>query len=142
MGRITSAIREFFVEVRARRAGRQAMGPNAEFFQTARGIVGATGNSFSNAWDHLDTDGDRYARSMQKNPVLPPSLFVSDRDRTRQGQPTPVVERCLEDIGNPDAIPVVDWDIAKLEETAKLDKSALLDEPAMPDDTAERNEGS
>ena len=101
--------------MKARRAGHRAMGPNNEFFQTARGIVGATGNSFSKAWDHLDTDGDRYARSMKRDPVLPPSLFVSDRDRTRQGQPTPVVERCLEDIGNPDAMKVGDWDMAHID---------------------------
>lgn len=91
------------------------MGSNDEFFQTVRGVVGITGGTLSKGpWEHIANDNDRYSRSMKKDPVLPPSLFVSDRDRVRHGLPTPVVERCLEDVGNPEAMKVGDWDIADI----------------------------
>ena len=91
------------------------MGPNHDLFTTARGIVGATGNSFSNAWKYLESDSGQYKASMEREPVLPPSLFVSERDRTRHGEPIPLVERSIEDVRNPDAMPVSDWDISDLE---------------------------
>ena len=107
-------LREFWLEVRARSAGRKAMGNDKSMFRSARGIVGSTGNSFSNAWDYLERDGGAYLKSMESDPVLPPSLFVSDRDRVRLGEPTPIAERCIEDHGNADAMPVGDWDISEL----------------------------
>lgn len=107
-------LREFRAEVVARSRGRKAMGHDKSTFNAARGIVGATGASFSNAWDLLERDGDAYLRSMEKDPVLPPSLFISERDRVRHGQAVPLSERCIEDAGNPDAEPVSDWDISEI----------------------------
>ena len=107
-------LRELWIELKARSAGRRAMGHDPSLFRSARGIVGAPGNSFSGAWEYLERDGGAYLKSMETDPVLPPSLFVSDRDRTRLGQPMPIAERCIEDHGVDDALPVRDWDMAEL----------------------------
>ncbi len=63
--------------------------------RTARDVTGPTGWVFSNAWDKLDQHGDAYAKSFDRR--IPPSLFVSERDRTRFQRPMPISERCLED---------------------------------------------
>ena len=60
-----------------------------------RDITGPLGTAFSNAWDQLDEHGDAYMKSFGDQ--IPPSLFVSERDRVRMNQPMPVVERCIED---------------------------------------------
>ncbi|MGI9604895.1 MAG: hypothetical protein ACR2P0_02030 [Acidimicrobiales bacterium] len=109
-------MKDLWVELKARRRGRQAMGNDKSMFTAARGIVGITGNSFSNAWDLLERDGDAYLKSMQGEQHLPPSLFVSERDRIRNGQATPLPERCIEDHGDAEAIPVREWNIADLDE--------------------------
>ena len=109
-------VRNFWAEIRDRRAGRKAMGNDGDFFRSARGIVGATGWSFSGAWDHLEKDGKAYNRSMQREPHLPPSLFVSEQDRVRAGLAAPLSERCIEDYKSHDAMPVRDWDISKLDD--------------------------
>ncbi len=107
--------KEFWLEARARSAGRKAMGNDKSTFATARGIVGATGNSFSSAWDLLERDGGAYLRSMDTERAIPPSLFISDRDRVRLGEVVPLPERCIEDHGNPDAISVGAWDMDELD---------------------------
>jgi hypothetical protein len=109
-------IREFWLELRARSAGRKAMGPDKSTFRTARGIVGATGGSFSGAWDLLEKDDGAYLRSMDAERAIPPSLFVSERDRVRLGQAMPLAERCIEDHGNADAIPIGDWQTEELDD--------------------------
>jgi hypothetical protein len=108
--------RDFWTELRARSAGRKAMGNDRSMFKAARGIVGATGWSFSNAYDLLEKDGGAYVRSMEREPMLPPSLFVSERDRTRYGEPMPLVERCIEDHGDPDAMSTSNWDMSALDD--------------------------
>ena len=60
-----------------------------------RDIVGPTGWVFSSAWEELDTHGEAYQKSFDRR--LPPSLFISDRDRLRANQPMPLSERCIED---------------------------------------------
>jgi len=60
-----------------------------------RDVTGPTGYVFSNAWDKLEEHGDAYMKSFDEH--LPPSLFVSERDRTRHNQAIPVLERCLGD---------------------------------------------
>lgn len=109
-------LKEFWREARARSAGRKAMGNDQNTFAAARGIVGATGNSFSNAWDLLEKDGGAYVRSLNRDRAIPPSLFVSERDRVRLGETVPLSERCIEDHNNPDAIPVRDWDVQALDD--------------------------
>ncbi len=89
MGRI----REFFAEWKARRAGRRLA--SHDIRRSARDIIGPTGYNWSGAWDLLDKDGDKYLESFDRR--IPPSEFVSKRDRTRQNIPVPLVERCIED---------------------------------------------
>ena len=90
------------------------MGQDKSTFRAARGIVGATGASFSNAYDMLERDGGAYLRSMESDPVLPPSLFVSENDRLRHNRAVPLAERCLEDVGNPNVEPVQAWHMEEL----------------------------
>ncbi len=91
MGRM----RELLAEWKARRQGRRFAG--ASIRRSARDIVGPTGNMFSRGWDLLDRDGEKYLESFDRR--IPPSEFVSKRDRTRHSIPIPLSERCLEDAG-------------------------------------------
>ena len=68
---------------------------NPNIARATRDITGPTGWVWSNAWDKLDQHGEAYMKSF--DPKIPPSIFVSERDRTRHGQPMPIVERCIED---------------------------------------------
>jgi len=108
---------ELNVQRRHRAAGRRAMGSGRSMFDSARAIVGPTGNSFSKGWEMLENDNGAYLRSMQSDQHLPPSLFVSERDRVRLGQPVPLAERCIEDYRSEEAMPVGEWDISKIENT-------------------------
>lgn len=74
-----------------------------------------TGASLSGAYELLEKDDGAYIRSMQKEPPLPPSLFVSERDRVRHGNAIPLAERCIEDIGADEQAEVRDWDISELD---------------------------
>lgn len=116
--------RETWAELRARSAGRKAMGNDKSTFQSTRGAMGAIGMNFSNAWELLEKDNGAYLRSLQKEAVLPPSIFVSERDRLRHGDATPLVERCIEDHGNPEALEVRDWDISRVDESPGVDLPA------------------
>lgn len=91
---------ETWQELRARRAGRQGM--STGIARATRDVTGPTGWVFSNAWQQLDDHGDAYMKSFDRR--IPPSIFISERDRKRHGQPIPVAERCLEDAG-PEAGP-------------------------------------
>ncbi len=65
--------------------------------------MGPIGAGFSDAWDRLAESSDAYDHSFDRR--LPPSLFVSERDRTRHHQPIPLVERRLKDFrGDADAL--------------------------------------
>lgn len=86
-------IRDMWQELRARQAGRRGM--STDIARATRDVTGPTGWVFSNAWQQLDDHGDAYMRSFDRR--IPPSIFVSERDRMRHGQPIPVSERCLED---------------------------------------------
>ena len=63
--------------------------------RVTRDIIGPTGWLSSNAWQQLDDNGEAYKQSFDRR--LPPSLFVSERDRLRANQPMPLSERCIED---------------------------------------------
>ena len=86
-------VRELWQELRARRAGRRGM--STGIARATRDVTGPTGWVFSNAWQQLDDHGDAYMKSFDRR--IPPSIFISERDRTRHGQPIPGAERCLED---------------------------------------------
>lgn len=80
-------------EIRSRRRGRRYASSNLP--KAAREIIGPTGWNVSRSWDAMAEGRDAYVESFENR--LPPSLFVSERDRTRANLPIPVIERCLED---------------------------------------------
>jgi hypothetical protein len=84
---------ELWVEIKARRSGRQ--GITSSIHRATRDVTGPTGWVWSNAWDELEKHGEAYIDSFDRR--LPPSIWVSERDRTRFGQPMPTAERCIED---------------------------------------------
>jgi hypothetical protein len=65
--------------------------------RSARDIMGPLGTGFSNAWDVMANGSEAYVKSFDRR--VPPSIFVTARDRSRLGQPVPLVERR---IGAPD----------------------------------------
>jgi len=69
--------------------------------RVARDVIGPTGWLRSNAWDQLEQHGEAYKQSFDRR--LPPSLFVSERDRLRANQPMPLSERCIEDYETPNS---------------------------------------
>lgn len=93
-------LRDFIAEWRARRRGRRFLGHDIR--RSARDIVGPTGYNWSKAWDLLDRDGEKYLESFDRR--IPPSEFVSKRDRTRHNIPIPLAERCLEDLGEDEGV--------------------------------------
>ena len=67
--------------------------------RVTRDVIGPTGWLQSNAGEQLDQHGEAYKQSFDRR--LPPSLFVSERDRLRANQPMPLAERCIEDYEPP-----------------------------------------
>lgn len=57
----------------------------------ARDVIGPIGAGFSDAWEAVSAGHEAYVQSFDRR--LPPSTFVSERDRRRYGQPMPLVER-------------------------------------------------
>jgi hypothetical protein len=88
MGRLGNLLTEW----KARRAGREFVSRDIQ--KSARHVIGPTGNAFSNAWDAMAESSDAYVESF--DPRIPPSLFISQRDRTRLNRPIPLVERRIE----------------------------------------------
>lgn len=103
-------IRAFTSEWRARRAGRRHV--ESDLARSAREVVGPTGMMWSNGWDAMAKGSRAYLDSF--DPHVPPSLFVAERERTRQSLPIPLVERCIEDWSD-DAPPPAQWDPAELQ---------------------------
>ena len=83
----------FISEWKARRAGRQSM-ERTDLSRAAREVVGPTGWMWSKGWEMMNEGKEAYVKSFDKR--LPPSLFVSERDRTRQRceRASPVGVRC------------------------------------------------
>lgn len=63
--------------------------------RSVRDVVGPTGWMWSKGWDAMADNTRAYVSSFDKK--LPPSLFVSERDRRRQNIPIPLAERMLEE---------------------------------------------
>ncbi len=84
---------DLWVEIKARRSGRKGLVD--PIGRAARDVTGPTGWVWSNAWDELERHNRAYIDSFDRR--LPPSIFVSERDRTRHKQPMPTSERCIED---------------------------------------------
>lgn len=91
-GRVMGRLKNMMTEWRSRRAG--ARHAPAGIQQSARDVIGPIGAGFSNAWDTLAEGSKAYVDSFDRR--LPPSTFVSERDRTRFNQPIPLVERRIE----------------------------------------------
>lgn len=91
--------RDILEEWKARRAGRKFVVD--EIRRPVRDITGPTGWVVSRSWDSVDKQGKAYNRSFE--PRVPPSLHISERDRTRYNLPIPIVERCIEDWGKDSA---------------------------------------
>ena len=91
MGRL----REWRLEWSARRAGRRFVSSNLGRATRAMGGMGICHKGLH----RIEKGGDTYAESFDRR--LPPSIFVSERDRQRANRPIPVAERCLEDWSEP-----------------------------------------
>jgi len=87
-------IAELRAELRARRRGRRHI--SSSLPRATRDVLGPTGWSQSASWSAMVEGSDAYVRSFDRR--LPPSEFVSARDRCRANIPIPLVERCLEDL--------------------------------------------
>lgn len=89
--------------------------------------------------DALGASGDAYLKSFDDH--IPPSLFVSERDRTRLNQPIPLAERAIRDV----AAGTADPDLASYEdEFRRLDREAvdrLIGEAPAPR-SADTDEGT
>lgn len=79
------------VEWLARRAGRRNL--DRDLPRSAREVVGPTGWMWSRGWDMMADHVKDYARSFDRK--VPPSIFVSERERTRHNIPIPLVERMI-----------------------------------------------
>jgi len=88
MGRVRNLLSEW----KARRAGRQYLSKDIQ--KSARHVIGPTGYGFSNAWEMMAESSEAFVGSF--DPRIPPSLFISQRDRTRLNQPIPLIERRIE----------------------------------------------
>lgn len=89
-----SRIKELFAEWGARRSGRRSMEKDG-ISRTVRDVTGPVGNAHSRSWDMAADKTKQYNHSF--DPRVPPSLFVSERDRKRANQIMPISERCIED---------------------------------------------
>ena len=72
----------------------------SDLSRSAREVAGPTGWMWSGGWDAMVRGSSAYVKSFDRR--LPPSLFLSERDRHRHNIPNPLVERRLEDVaGDP-----------------------------------------
>ena len=60
---------------------------------------------WSGGWKAMDEGKEAYVKSFDRK--LPPSLFVSERDRTRHNIPVPLVERMVEEHAKDPQTPAV-----------------------------------
>jgi hypothetical protein len=90
--------KSFKAEWLARRAGRRSV--ESDLARSARDVIGPTGWMWSGGWDAMAENARAYVGSFDR--TLPPSIFVSERDRQRHKIPIPLVERMLEQYGEPE----------------------------------------
>jgi hypothetical protein len=92
--------RDFLAEWKARRAGARYVPRNIQ--RSARDVIGPTGDLLSSAWDRLEESGEAYIESFDRR--IPPSIFVSERDKKRHNRPIPLPERRIEAHGIDDEL--------------------------------------
>ena len=95
--RIRRALRETWIEIKARRAGRA--GIVRPKVNSPRQIAGITGALMSNGFDRIAEGSKAYEKSF--DPHIPPSVHISYNDMRRQNVPVPLAERCIEDWQDP-----------------------------------------
>ncbi len=95
--RIRRAVRETWIEIKARRAGRA--GIVRPKVNSPRQIAGITGALMSNGFDRIAESSKAYEKSF--DPHIPPSVHISYNDMQRQNVPVPLSERCIEDWQDP-----------------------------------------
>ena len=88
MGRL----HDFIAEWKARRRGAKYTPRGIQ--KSAREVIGPTGDLMSSAWDRMAEGSDAYLDSFDRR--IPPSIFVSERDKTRMNRPIPLAERRIE----------------------------------------------
>lgn len=103
MGRIRSILAEW----KARRAGRKFV--SRDLSKSAREIIGPTGDLLSGAWETMAEGSDAYIDSFDRR--IPPSIFVSERDRKRMNRPIPLPERAIEHYNEGDGLTAeeIEW---------------------------------
>ncbi len=84
--------KDFLAEWKARRAGRK-YAPR-EISRSAREVIGPTGDLMSSAWETMAKGSDAYIDSFDRR--IPPSIFISERDKKRLNRPIPMPERRIE----------------------------------------------
>lgn len=94
--------KSFKTEWLARRAGRRSL-DKSDLAMSAREIVGPTGWMWSRGWDLMAEHQKAYVKSFDRR--LPPSTFVSERERSRHNIPIPYVERMVGEIHAQDSPP-------------------------------------
>lgn len=75
----------------ARRAGRRGL--ESDLPRSARDVVGPTGWMWSRGWDAMAENTSAYVKSFDRK--VPPSIFISERERTRHNIPIPLSERMI-----------------------------------------------
>lgn len=127
-------LRRFFSEWAANRAGRQPI-DQGPMRRASRDIIGPTGYMLTRSVDVLGESGDAYLKSFEDH--MPPSLFVSKRDRTRLNQAIPLPERAIPDI----VAGTADPDLEGYEEAFRqMDREAverLIDAAGGPDPSSD-----
>lgn len=107
--RIRRFVRECYLEVKARRAGRRGI-PQPKV-NSPRQIAGITGALMSNGFDRIAEGSKAYEKSF--DPHIPPSVHISYNDMRRQNVPVPLAERCIDEWNAPPR-PEIDAELAAI----------------------------
>lgn len=88
-------LKSFLDEWLARRKGRRGL--ESDIPKSARDVVGPTGWMWSKGWDAMAENTGAYVKSFDRK--VPPSIFISERERTRHNIPIPLSERMVSEQG-------------------------------------------
>ena len=91
-------LKSLLQEWSARRAGRRGL--PSDLSKSARDVVGPTGWMWSKGWDTMAENTGAYVKSFDRK--VPPSIFVSERERSRHNIPIPLSERMVAEHGKAD----------------------------------------
>lgn len=88
-------VKTLLEEWRARRKGRRSL--HSDLSRSAREVIGPTGWMWSKGWDTMAEHTSAYVKSFDRQ--VPPSIFVSERERSRYNIPIPLSERMVSEHG-------------------------------------------